>query len=85
MKKINDSNILFVNLQLIFSVVTAILLLWFVFDKRVVPFFEIFLGLSLITMGINNHLIYKRKHFTVLYIVIGVFILISTFLSIIGV
>ena len=33
-------------------------------------------GLALLVMGYNNHRVYKRKSFTLLYIVIGVLILV---------
>jgi len=83
--KINNKNIFFVDLQLFFTIVTIILLIWFFFNQSIVIYVELFLGLSLISMGINNHLIYKRKYFTVIYFLLGVVVLLNTILSFLGV
>ncbi len=49
---------------IIFGIVT-------IFKTDLLYIFEIFLGITLLVMGINNFLIYKRRNLTILYLIIG--------------
>ena len=55
-----------------------------IFKTELVYVFELFLGITLIVMGINNHLIYKRKNLTILYFLIGLGAFILAILKLIG-
>ena len=62
---------------IIFGIIT-------IFKTELVYVFELFLGITLIVMGINNHLIYKRKNLTILYFLIGLGAFILAILKLIG-
>ena len=55
-----------------FGIVTII-------NPELLYIFELILGITLLIMGLNNYLIYKRKNLTILYLIIG---LGSSFLAI---
>ena len=57
---------------IIFGIVTII-------NPELLYIFELILGITLLIMGLNNYLIYKRKNLTILYLIIG---LGSSFLAI---
>lgn len=84
-KKIGEHNIILVDIQLICTIVTVILLIWYIFNSKVLVFLELFLGLSLISMAVNNHYIYKRKKATILYAIVGGLQLLLTILMLLGV
>ena len=46
--------------------------------------FYILLGITLLIMGLNNYLIYKRKNLTILYLIIGLGSIILAILKLIG-
>lgn len=49
---------------IIFGIVTII-------NPNLLYIFELILGITLLIMGLNNYLIYKRKNLTILYLIIG--------------
>ena len=68
---INRFNIVFVNIQIILTILVLVfLILSLVADKKYFLGMEIFVGLDLLIMGLNNHLIYKRKNITIMYVLI---------------
>ena len=48
---------------IIFGIVTII-------NPNLLYIFELILGITLLIMGLNNYLIYKRKNLTILYLII---------------
>ena len=62
---------------IIFGIVT-------IFNTDLLYIFEIFLGITLLVMGLNNFLIYKRRNLTILYIIIGLGSVILAVLKLLG-
>ena len=81
---INRFNIVFVNIQIILTILVLVfLILSLVADKKYFLGMEIFVGLDLLIMGLNNHLIYKRKNITIMYVLIGICVLIYAILGVV--
>ena len=81
---INRFNIVFVNIQIILTILVLVfLILSLVVDKKYFLGMEIFIGLDLLIMGLNNHLIYKRKNITIMYVLIGICVLIYAILGVV--
>ena len=81
---INRFNIVFVNIQIILTILVLVfLILSLVADKKFFLGMEIFVGLDLLIMGLNNHLIYKRKNITIMYVLIGICVLIYAILGVV--
>lgn len=72
-----------VFIQIVLLIVLAILCILTVWIKELEPLLELVIGLLLIVTGINNHHRYKRKFFTVIYIVCGISLIIFTICSVV--
>ena len=83
--KINRFNILFVDLQVIFTVLTVIVLIWYLFDKSAWHFLQIILGITMIIIGYNNKIIYDRPKFAWVYYIVGAILIIFDILLLLGV
>ncbi len=62
---------------IIFGIIT-------IFKTDLLYIFEIFLGITLLVMGLNNHLIFKRKNLTILYVIIGLGSIVLAVLKLLG-
>lgn len=62
---------------IIFGIVT-------IFKTDLLYIFEILLGITLLVMGLNNFLIYKRRNLTILYIIIGLGSIVLAVLKLLG-
>ena len=83
---INEFNILYVIIQMILTIVALVFAILSVFvNKKYNNLFLLFMGIDLIVVGINNYKIYKRKNLTIIYIIVGVILLVSAILKMIGV
>ena len=49
---------------IIFGIIT-------IFKTDLLYIFEILLGITLLVMGLNNYLIFKRRNLTIIYLIIG--------------
>lgn len=74
--KINSFNILAVDIQIIFTVLSIILAIVSLFNNSFFRIFKLSLGFSLLIMGYNNQKIFKRKNTTILYVIAGVILVI---------
>lgn len=83
--KINRFNILFVDLQVIFTVLTVVMLIWYLFDSSAWHFLQIVLGITMIIIGYNNKIIYNRPKFAWVYYIVGAVLIIFDILLLIGV
>jgi hypothetical protein len=72
-------------IQFFLSIITLVFVILFLFKKNVLAPLQISLALTLFVMGINNILVYKRKFFTLVYLVIGLALLVLAVLTILGV
>lgn len=62
---------------IIFGIVT-------IFKTDLLYIFEIILGITLLIMGINNFLIYKRRNLTILYFIIGLGSIVLAIIKLLG-
>lgn len=83
--KINDYNILYINLQLISTLTSVILLIVSIFKKVVFPYFFLSIGFTLITIGISNKYVYMKEDMVKNNFISGILIIIFSLLKIFGV
>lgn len=83
--KINDYNILYINLQLISTLTSVILLIVSIFKKVVFPYFFLSIGFTLITIGISNKYVYMKEDMVKNNFISGTLIIIFSLLKIFGV
>ena len=62
---------------IIFGIIT-------IFKTDLLYIFEIFLGITLLVMGLNNHLIFKRRNLTIIYLIIGLGSIVLAILKLLG-
>lgn len=55
-----------------------------IFKTDLLYIFEILLGITLLVMGLNNHLIFKRRNLTILYLIIGLGSIILAIIKLLG-
>ncbi len=75
---------LMIIIQLILTIALIILGIITIFKPTMLRTFEIVLGITLIDIGLNNQLIFKRKNLTALYYFIGLGSLIIGIFQILG-
>ena len=79
--KINEFNILGINIQIILTVIVLIFgLLYLIVGSKFRNIFYIFIGLDLIVMGYNNIKIFKKQGATIVYFATGIALIIYTIL-----
>lgn len=84
-KVLSKKKVFAIYLQLFLTVVTVVLLAFYIFTKNLLVVFQISLGLDLIVMAYNNQSIYQRKYLTIVYALIGIVLILLGVLSIWGV
>ena len=62
---------------IIFGIIT-------IFKTDLLYIFEILLGITLLVMGLNNHLIFKRRNLTIIYLIIGLGSIVLAILKLLG-
>ena len=75
---------LMIIIQLILTIALIILGIITIFKPTLLRTFEIVLGITLIDIGFNNQMIFKRKNLTILYYIIGIGSLIIGIFQILG-
>lgn len=87
-KKEKEPNITFfkvlITIQFILTISVIILGIVTIINTDLLYIFELLLGITLLIMGLNNYLIYKRKNLTILYLIIGLGSIILAILKLIG-
>ena len=83
--KINRFNILFVDLQVLFTIVTIICVVWYLFDPKVWHVLQFVLGITLFIIGYNNKVIYNKPKFSWVYYIVGMVLIIFDILLLLGV
>ncbi len=68
--------------QFVLCICTIIFFIVSLFEKSFFILVEVLIALTLFAMAYNNSKIYKRKYFTIVYIIFGSFILISSLLEV---
>ncbi len=83
--KINDYNVLYINLQLISTLATVILLIVSIFKKSVFPYFFLSVGITLISIGISNKYVYMKEDMVKSNFISGGLAILFSLLKIFGV
>ena len=87
-KKQQEKNFSYLKVLIILQFILTIGLIIFgivtIFNTDLLYIFEIFLGITLLVMGLNNFLIYKRRNLTILYIIIGLGSIVLSVLKLLG-
>ena len=83
--KINDYNILYINLQLISTLASVILLVVSIFKKVVFPYFFLSIGITLLSIGLSNKYVYMKEDMVKSNFISGVLVIIFSLLKIFGV
>ena len=65
---INRFNIVFVDIQVIFTILVLIFGILYLFNSKMAIYFRGFLILDLLMMAFNNYKIYKRINMTIVYL-----------------
>ena len=76
--------IISIYIQLILTAALIIFGIVALFKRELFIWFQLLLGITILDMGINNQLFYKRKNITFLYIGIAIAILVLFFLRLLG-
>ena len=82
--KINDYNILYINLQLITTLTSVILLVVSIFKKVVFPYFFLSIGLTLISIGLSNKYVYMKDDMVKSNFISGILVIVFSLLKIFG-
>ncbi len=61
--------------QLILTIFTIFLFIAFLVNRDLWIFLELILGIDLFIMAVNNQLFYKKNIVTIIYILIGIFLI----------
>ena len=80
---INRFNILFADLQFIFTIFTLVCFVWYLFNDKVWDVLQFVLGATLIIIGVNNKVIYNKPKKSYFYYACGALILIIEIVSLI--
>ena len=84
-KKIDETNILLVNLQIISTLASFVALIMYLFQRKMFQILCICLSLNLFVLAFNNYKIFKKKNYTMVYIIAGIVLLVYTILQMMGV
>lgn len=83
--KINDYNILYINLQLITTLTSVILLIVSIFKKALFPYFFLSIGVTLLSIGLSNKYVYMKDDMVKSNFISGILVIIFSLLKIFGV
>ena len=74
--QINRFNILFIDLQVIFTILTVIMLVWYIFDDSAWHFLQIIFGITMLIIGYNNKVVYNKPKMSWVYYICGAIMII---------
>ena len=83
--KINEYNILYINLQLITTFVSFILFIIGIFNNSVLKYFFLSIGFTLISIGLSNKYVYMKDNMIKSNFISGLLIVVFSLLKIFGV
>lgn len=85
MRKINEHNLLGIKLQFLVTVVVAIVGIIVIFKDKFFPYFQLAMGIDLFLLAYNNAKVYQRNKMTLIYVGVGVLLICSAVLALLGV
>ena len=71
--------------QFFLSIITIAFVITFIFNNNILAPLQISLALTLIVIGINSIIVYKRKMLSVLYFLIGAVLITLAIITILGI
>lgn len=80
---INRFNILFADLQFIFTIFTLVCFVWYLFNDKVWDVLQFVLGITMIIIGYNSKIIYNKPKKAWFYFICGGLILVVEIISLI--
>ena len=83
--KINDYNILYINLQIILTLTSIILLIISIFNSFIFKYFFLSIGFTLISIGLSNKYVYMKDDMVKNNFISGILVIIFSLLKIFGV
>lgn len=83
--KINEYNILWINIQLLLTIATTVLFVVYLFDHSILWILELVSGVTLLILAFNNHRIFKRQDFTKTYLIVGLIVIAISLITLMGV
>ena len=83
--KIHEFNILYFNIQLIMTILTTVIFVLYLFNKNYKTVLQLCFSFTLLSVGINEFVIYHKMNMGWLMIGISLIILIFTILKMVGV
>ncbi len=84
-KENKNIKIYMLAVQFFLSIITLIFVVLFLFKKNVLACLQISLALTLIVIGINNIIVYKRKILSAVYFLIGAGLITLAVITILGI
>ena len=83
--KINEYNVLYINLQLITTITSVILLIVSIFNSSIFKYFFLSIGFTLISIGLSNKYVYMKEDMVKSNFISGILVMIFSLLKIFGV
>ena len=83
--KIHDYNIIYFNLQLIMSIITLILFVWYLFNKKIIIILRFCVGLTLVCVSLSDFKIYHKNKMGWITLIFGLLIIVYACIKVLGV
>ncbi len=83
--KINRSNIFFVNIQIMLTVVSVVAFVMYLFNKDMWNILQFCLGFTLLFLAYMNYKVYEKKKHSILYLIVGIMLVVFNILNMVGV
>ena len=83
--KVNEYTIFSLNMQFFLTIADVVLFILYLLNKIKVSILEIVIGITLLVIGYNNYWVYRRKNYTLVYVIAGIIVIIIGILKICGV
>ena len=83
-KKLSQTDLILLNIQLLMSICTLVVGILYFIKNNMLFWLQLSLGITMLTMGVNNLKIYKRKSVTIMYFLLGVLLVVLAVLTKIG-
>ena len=82
--KINEFNIIFVNIQIISTIASIVSFIMYLFNSKMLPIMCFCFAVNLFILAFNNYKIFHKKNYTIIYLISGIILVIFGIIKIIG-
>lgn len=83
--KINRSNIVLVNIQIVLTIASGVAFVMYLFNKDMWYILQFTLGFTLLFLAFMNYKVFEKKRFSILYLGVGFLLIVFNILSLVGV